>query len=318
MRAHPLFPAILALLGVAAPAIGSAGLEVSPEAVAAERINSTARIGEGRWAAGVRAPGVKNGEKRQELTLWRVADGQVRPQAAPGGQRALLRSEPVLLARGGELAGLAWLEGDRSDRLMVRWASFSNGRWSATEQVTSRGPGSQMALSGAVLDDGSLLLAWAAFDGTDDEIYFATSRGTGLWSEPRRLHGDNRVPDITPALLAVDGGALALWSAFDGEQYRLFSARFDGDRWSAAQPAGPPGSLYPTVDADSRLVVYRSTSPRGWGTFAVNPAGRMQNRAVVATPQLARPQIEADADGALRWRFADGSTTAVRYEVLPR
>lgn len=175
----------------------------------------------------------------------RQADSVELRLPVPGDQRAALRWQPVVLTEAdGSLAGLAWLEGDGLRSLAVRVAEFegstpwSDGAaWSAPRDVAPAGAGSQLALAGAVLTDGSWLLVWSGFDGEDDEILFAHRSPDGAWSGPRVLRlpgeGDNQVPDITPAVTALaDGGAIVAWSRFHREpggtsSYRLHRAVLD-------------------------------------------------------------------------------------------
>ncbi|HEX5760898.1 MAG TPA: hypothetical protein VF121_17045, partial [Thermoanaerobaculia bacterium] len=146
----------------------------------------------------------------------------------------------------GELAGLAWLEGADGRSLAVRFARWDGERWARPRTVAAPGPGSQTALAAARLADASWLLAWSRFDGADDEVVWSRSAGPEgeSWSAPRRIAQDNAVPDVTPALTAVaGGGAVAAWSRYDGEDYRVVTARFDGRGWSAPRAVGPAGSF---------------------------------------------------------------------------
>ncbi|MEM7049923.1 MAG: hypothetical protein AAF604_09690 [Acidobacteriota bacterium] len=282
----------------------------APQADSFQRTATVRLAGDGeRLDAGIRE---RSG--RQELVLWRVTDGTRRRVAAPPGQKAKLRSEPLPIVEDGSLTALAWLEGDRPSAMAVRFAARLGDGWAPVQVVAPPGPGTQIGLAGAALDEGSLLLLWAAFDGQDDEILWSRWSG-GTWSDARPLAGDNAVPDITPAVLAVDGGALAAWSRFDGRQYQLVTARFDGRRWSEPMAAAPPGSLYPSFAEGpaGRHLIYRSAAPRGWGSLALDGSGRIVARTVLPSAELARPSIEAPD----RWRFPSGTAATIRWEVTP-
>ena len=180
------------------------------------------------------APDASGGRR---LFLLRGDDRASRPLARAPGQAGRQRRGPVLLVDGGRLAGLAWLEGDDDRSFSVRAALWTGQRWQAPERVSFPGPGSQLALTGAVLADGSWLLAWSAFDGHDDEIVWSRRAGSA-WQPVKRLYPDNSVPDITPALAATaDGGALIAWSRFDGHGYALRMARFPRRRRPLARRA---------------------------------------------------------------------------------
>jgi hypothetical protein len=207
------------------------------------------------------------------------------------------------LVAGGELAGLAWLEGSDLRSLAVRVARWDGDHWTAPLTVAAPGPGSQIALTAATLSDGSWLLAWSRYDGADDEIVWTRSRGpeADSWTPPRRIAADNRVPDITPALLATPGGALAAWSRYDGENYRLVTARFDGRTWSAPRTVGPAGSVDPTWEGTAggnSLLLARTAAPRGWLALEMDASGRPLRSAAVKAAGAERPAVDLSPDGA--------------------
>lgn len=265
------------------------------------------------WAAVGTTP-----ERDGASRLLVLAGDADRARRLPGpAARAKLQTQPTLFVGDQGLAGVAWLEGDERGALAVRAAAWDGRRWEAVREVAPRGPGSQLALAGALLADGSWLLVWAAYDGTDDEIVWSRRGADGLWSAPRRLAADNAVPDITPALLAVGGGAVAAWSRFDGETYRLVTARFDGGRWSAPEVAGPAGSLYPTFAATAgggAFLVYRLALPRGWEVVELDAAGRAGRTAAVTVAGTERPVVRgAGGDGVSLSFPASGETATVAW-----
>jgi hypothetical protein len=303
------------------PAVGGARIELPSGAVLQVALPERAEVsafaavdsgngGDGWMAAGSApdAPG------RRRLFLRMGDDRSSRPLPEPPGQQGRERSSPVLLVDGGRLAGLAWLEGDGDRSLSVRAAAWTGTRWQAPERVSFPGPGSQLALTGAVLTDGSWLLAWSAFDGQDDEIVWSR-RTAGAWQPVKRLYPDNSVPDITPALIATaDGGALVAWSRFDGHAYQLRMARFDpaGDgRWTGEHAAAPSGSLYPSFVCGTRLL-YLNAAPRAWSVLDLDAAGRVLGRAsIAADATLDRPVVSFDGGQVrMRWPAAQRSAAA--------
>src|SRR5690606_27472122 len=113
------------------------------------------------------------------------------------------------------------------------------------ERVAAPGPGSQLALSGAVLRDGSTMLVWSRFDGEDDEIFWSRHDGR-RWSAPARLAHDNRVPDVTPVVAPLGDGAVVAWSRFGQGTYHLTTAHWSrAAGWSAGERTGPRGSVHP-------------------------------------------------------------------------
>jgi hypothetical protein len=271
---------------------------------------SLAGLGQGWAAAGtyVAADG--------RLRLWVLAGDRQAHRALPEppGQLGSLRRRPVLLVRDGRLLGLAWLEGDGLGSLAVRAAAWQGGRWGSPERVSAVGPGSQLALAGAALADGSWLLAWSAFDGEDDEVVWAR-RVEGRWRAARRLAADNRVPDITPALVATTAGALAAWSRFDGSDYRLQVARFADGRWEPEGVVGGPGSLHPSFGGEpgSPHLLYSQAFPGGWVVARLDEAGAIEARGTVWTPEHARPIVLGGPGGSLRLRWPAARQEAILH-----
>lgn len=294
-----------------------------PEGV---ELSAVAPLGPDRWLAA----GTRDGSA---LILARGEGGEVRRVAAPEAGGALVAS-PVALASGGELLGLAWLAGPDPQRLEVRFAPWTGGglpgdpadermsEWGAPEVVAGAAPGSQLALAGAVLRDGSALLVWSAHDGEDDEILWSLRSGS-RWSETARLAGDNAVPDIVPAVAPLGEGALAAWSRFDGREYRLVTSRWTGDGWSAPEAAAPPGSLYPTLRAagDGATLLYLDARRRGWAALRLDAGGRVTGRAVLdglATEGDGAPAVlEASAEGLVLASPGDGEPVTVRWQPQP-
>ena len=208
---------------------------------------------DGGWIAAGSIPDESGGRR---LLLLKGDEAGARPLPLPAGQEGLARRRPVLLVDGGRLAGMAWLEGDGPTSLSVRAAAWTGRGWRAPQRVSHPGPGSQVGLAGAVLDDGSWLLAWSAFDGTADEIVWSRRAGQD-WLPVERVSRRNAVPDITPSVIATaGGGALIAWSRFDGRGYQMRLARFDGNGWwddrggrGGGRVGGKPGTLYATAVA---------------------------------------------------------------------
>jgi hypothetical protein len=286
---------------------GGRTFEVSlPERAA---VSSFAAL-DGGWMAAGSFPDPATGGRR--LFLLRGDDRGARPLAEPAGQQATERRGPVLLVDGGRLAGLAWLEGDAGAPLAVRAAAWTGRRWQAPQRVSLPGPGSQLALAGAVLADGSWLLAWSAFDGTADEIVWSRRLG-GQWLPVRRVSAPNSVPDIVPAVMATaDGGALLAWSRFDGHGYQLRLARFARGEWQAERAAAPSGSLYPVFlgEPDHPRLLYMDAYPRAWSVLDLDAGGGMRAQASVASP-WDRPIVSFDGgEVRLRWPLAQHEATA--------
>jgi hypothetical protein len=218
------------------------------------------------------------------------------PPAAAGARVA--EAIPFSTAAG-ELVGTVWLEGAARDRLAVRWAAWTGAGWGPSEEISPPGPGSQLALAGARLADGRLLVAWARFDGGDDEIVFALRAPAGRWSAPAPVAEDNGVPDVTPAAIAADEGALLAWSRYEAGEYRVAVARYDGERFRPARLVGPPGSLYPSFEgrgAGGPRLLFRNARPRGWTVAELDRSGAARRSAFLAATEAVRPQVSADGE----------------------
>ncbi len=244
-----------------------------------------------------------------ELLLLEKTEGTISSIPVPRVVGAKLSGQPILLIQDDAMAGLVWAAGNELRGLEIWAAEWLHGKWGEPELVSPKGPGSQVAPRALVLEDGSWLAAWAAYDGEDDEIVWSR-RTQGEWTEPARVTGDNAVPDITPRLLAIDGGALLAWSWYDGNDYRMKTSRFGAGKWTEPETFGEKGSLYPSViqTDEGGLLLYKTVEPASWTVLALYRQGVASRRAVGADDSEDRPLLAIDeAQGALlRWQAGDG------------
>jgi hypothetical protein len=322
----PLALAVLAALGLA-PVLPAqmlkargAGMELRLVRTAGEHrivlpdgglatlpLSAVASVGDFRIAGGDWL--VAAVDRRNQDSALVVLEGRAgKFDALPAPAIAAAVREPRLLVAGGHLDGLLWLEGEAGDRMAVRAARWNGGGWETPATVSPIGPGTQMALTAAVLADGSWLAAWAAFDGQDDEILwsrrFPGEAGDGKWTLPRPVAADNAVPDVTPALVATAGGALLAWSRYDGHDYRVQLARFAGGGWSEPAAIGTRGSAYPVFSAGrSPILVYRQALPDAWRVAELDGRGKVLREAEAAASDEITPVVdEVTADGVvLAW-----------------
>ena len=259
---------------------------------------------------------------RRDRTLFVMhqesAAGYRRFPGPKTGKRAmLLGAQP--LVEDGRLAGLAWLQGDGPGSAAVRTADWTGVRWSRSKTVAPPAAGSQTGLTGTVLDDGAWLLVWTAYDGEDDELRWALRSGSS-WSEPRGLTAENSVPDITPTVIAVPGGALVAWSRLEDDQYRLFLSRFERGSWTRPREISGAGSVYPrlTRQAGGLSLLLKRAFPASWTVLDLDDRGTVRRRALFAAVPAARPVLQRRAGGEARllWAGARGATEA-GWEPLP-
>ncbi len=265
------------------------------------------------WLAAGRAPA----DQGTELLLLRGGRAGNDLLPVPDRVAGHFRGRPVLAIHQGELVGMAWLEGDGARALEVRAAGWDGEAWGVSELVSPRGPGSQVAPRLTVLEDGSWLLVWAAFDGLDDEILWSRRR-SGAWSPPQRLHPDNDVFDITPRVARTGWGAVAVWSRFDGSDYRLELSHFSGGVWSPSRSIGGRGSGDPLLITSERglLLLFHTVESGSWSVLELATDGAPERLAEVAEATYERPLLLSDDNGAaqLVWPARD-SPPRSRLEV---
>lgn len=230
-----------------------------------------------------------------------------------------LRLRPVLLMDSGHLVGAAWLEGPDLRSLRVKTADWDGSRWSPVLTVSTASPGSQTGLTGTVLEDGSTLLVWSQFDGSDDELFFSWRR-SGDFSTPQRISADNDYPDVAPSVTFNARGAVVSWSRFDGSDYSVWTADFGRGEWRKERRTGEPGSLFPQYlhRRDSLFLISRSAHPRGWSIQSTSRTGRMNLRSFVANDAATRPVL-GTIDGntvTLEWPQQQRQSDA-RMEMVP-
>ena len=242
------------------------------------------RRGEHWWAVAV-AKGTDT-PPRLSLAAGRVATAATLPSPGTHGERLI--QDAALLADASGLRGVLWLEGDNVRQLALRFSHWNGVGWEKAETLSPPGRGTQIALDAVVLNDGSWLAVWAAFDGQDDEIFWSRAID-GRWSTPSRVHANNHLPDITPALAVTPKGALLAWNTYDGEGYGIELATFAGDRWSLPRSLAGKGSTSPHfLSTDRPRLTFYQLAPQGWTV------------------------VELDDDGAAkRWTHSPGSATSL-------
>lgn len=265
------------------------------------RIHSLVSVRAGWVAAGARQVG-----DRRELYFRMLDAGGLKRLPAPGLQRSGIRHQPVILSDGEELLGVLWLEGDSEGSLSVRASLWLGITWSAPVTVAPPGPGSQVALTAAVLSDGSWLAAWTRFDGEDDEIMVSIGLDNS-WTPPSPLSA-NAVPDILPTIAACEGGALIAWNQYDGQEYRVVTMRLAEGRWIEGQTEAR-GSLYPSfvLDGDRPSLLFYDVSG-AWKIHEMDREGRIVRRGSARALSSDRPLIlrtssndESDGEVKLLW-----------------
>jgi hypothetical protein len=262
------------------------------------------------------------GGKGSELVLALGDAASARTVQPPAGRTARERASPQPLLERGELAGLLWLEGTDRGHYAVRAALWDGERWSRPETVSPVAQGTQIAPAVAVLADGTWLAVWSRFNGHDDDVVWSVRRAGG-WTEPRAVHAENAVPDITPAVLATGRGALIAWNTFDGSDYRLALARFERGEVSPAETLGGPGWLYPDLAPaggnDGALVRCLQADPQSWVVLEVDAEARVRRVASAAVvAERGRPLLRAGSERgvAVTWS-GDATDETLPWRLVP-
>jgi len=256
------------------------------------------------WMAAGRLPDADG----TDLFLIAAGEGGAELLPVPARGTARYRGQPVLFLADSELVGLAWAAGDGPREFAIWAAEWQEGEWSQPDLISPVGPGSQVAPAGAILEDGSWLLAWTAYDGQDSEVVWSR-RTESVWTAPEPIDGGNEVPDVTPDVVPIAGGAMAVWSWFDGNDYRLKSARWLNGDWRVTDAFGGRGSGEPRLfrEKDRILLLYPSVEPPCWTVVEFDLAGRRQREATVFKETYERPLllVEEGEEGVLRWSTED-------------
>ncbi len=239
-----------------------------------------------------------------DLFFLHHSDGATSELPVPEARAGELRAWPVLLSAAGRLEGAVWLEGSSPQDFAIRAASWNGTSWEAVEVVSASRGRPQLAPSATVLGDGTWLAVWAGYDGDDDEIYWSR-RADGAWSAPRRLHPGNRVPDILPSVVAQGDGARAAWSFYDGNDYRIAVASWDGSGWRVERTLDGLGA----IDADWQrigdrvFVTYHSVEPEGWNLIEVDADGGLARHSRAAGEVGERPLVTVAGGSGPRLLF---------------
>jgi hypothetical protein len=242
--------------------------------------------------AGWIAAGTKQNGRSGDLVLISIEGSRAKRLVPPGGEASLFRLRPTILLSDSVLHGLSWLEGPDIRSMAVHIALKDPQGWSDIVEVPGRPGRGQTGLAAVSLVDGSSLLVWAEFDGTDDDLFFSRLVGDSL-STPRRIVANNAVPDITPSLVATDDEVLLAWSQLEDGNYRIKISRFEGESWSSPRTFGPPGAQRPELrrTGETLSMIYRQAWPRRWIVTELGFDGRSERRAGVLENFLDPPVI---------------------------
>lgn len=124
---------------------------------------------------------------------------------------------------------------------------------------------------------GVVWLTFSGSNGDDDDIY-VSSWSNGEWAPPQQVNTDDDLPDVLP-VIGVDrtGGVWIRWHSFDGDRYRQYYSRWNGEQWSPEQEGRMPDTLYKSVNArlrDANTTV--KEGPHSESATYFDPRGEIQ------------------------------------------
>lgn len=268
----------------------------APISIAPEQQPSVATAAEGGFL--VAGENLASGD----LFFLHHTNGRTIELTTPPAKTGDLRSGPVLLTDKDRMEGTVWLEGSGPQDFTVLASAWNGSSWETPEIVSVQQTGPQLALSATVLADGTWLVLWAGFDGSDDDIFWSR-RIDGNWSEPRRLNIDNQVPDVLPTVTATDEGAHAAWSFFDGNDYRVRIAHWTGNGWSPGavlEGRGPGQTDFETL-GNRAFLTFPTVTPEGWNLIEFADGTTRHTR--ITNSNRKRPLIVLDENetASLEW-----------------
>lgn len=256
-----------------------------------------------RGSALVIVTGAADGKTVEVLPAPAVAAGEIAflpsPVVGPGGLEALL-----------------WIEGKNHQSGALKAALWSGGAFTSPGVISPVGPGTQTGLQTIRLHDGTWLAVWSAFDGQDDEILWSRGSIHG-WSPAKSLSG-NAVPDVTPTLKLTPIGAVAVWSFYDGNDYRLKSATLRDWTWSDGEVFGGKGANTPAfAETDSAIVTFRQVVPESWQVAELDELAKVRRQANLPTTTRRPPAIVGVDNNAvtIEVSMSDASPTPVEIVV---
>ena len=257
--------------------------------------------------------------ERSGSGIWAQAYRGGQWQPALAGPTARTWDHHPAAAAGVKGLWVVWVGEDESSADAAIFASrWTGSSWTPAEQLPGVA-GTPMAPSVAVGSDGRPVVAWAASDGMDAEIWVA-ARGSSGWSSPRQLT-NNDVPDIMPSIAARAGRLLVAWASFSPTGYvPTARLRSSGGTWTPAERLSPRPGIHPIAmfsSADAVVLWGAGLANRQVLRSTVRQDDAWGPAANLATATGARAAAVAASGGrlALAWRRPDGTLAAAEGEI---
>lgn len=197
-------------------------------------------IGSDRWQASTR--------REQIDGFARMNYNEMSPAQLPPTEYSPIGVYAVVDAPAGARISISTEQGDfafRLDQLSHRAKPFLEGRVLASVAPTVSALTNEQyeddEAAIATLSDGSVAVAWVAYQDSADRVLLRTEKG-GEWSATEEVTpapGDLWRVSLAPT---ADGGLWAFWSQRNGDSWDLWGRRKSGDSWSRAEKISDGGS----------------------------------------------------------------------------
>ncbi|WP_286220884.1 Ig-like domain-containing protein [Marinobacter apostichopi] len=223
---------------------------------------------------------------------------------------------------------------DADGRALAVWEQFEDSRhkiwanrfdgtsWGVAEIIEAGSGGAASAPQIALNAGGQAVAVWTQVGNTRISVWANRFDGSA-WGAAEVIDVDDLVNSRSPQVaIDADGRAIAIWAQFDGSWYRIWTRRFDGTDWGAAEliEADNSGGLgdasVPQIvlDASGRALAvwaqFDGSRTNIWGNrfdgSAWGTASRIQTdiASEAAAPQIA---INPDGQAFAVWIQSDGT-----------
>jgi hypothetical protein len=124
---------------------------------------------------------------------------------------------------------VVWVQSEKEKKLLY-FSRYEKGQWSKPSQVFT-GMNDNRQVTIAIDTKGQPLIAWTGVDESYSDIFWSRIVNDA-WSTARKVHSNNKVPDVDPVLWTSDNGDITLsWQTFtDGSPVTAF-LQWDGKSW---------------------------------------------------------------------------------------
>ena len=131
--------------------------------------------------------------------------------------------------------GRIWAVWSRQDKKksFLEFTIFSSSKWVKPRKINT-GLDNNKSVTVIVDKNNIPWIAWAGVEDKYPDVFWSRWNGQ-RWDLPVKVHADNDVPDINPALVLDDSGYINLsWQTFADGKYVTVSKTWDGQQWQVS------------------------------------------------------------------------------------